>query len=96
MKKLSRKARIYIFTTILVGAGLMAWLFANTSWRDPWMLAGLSALASLILIIKVEGTTNRTHYNISFLIYSFTFILIRPRRGSPGDPALQPGGMGLA
>ncbi len=54
MKKLSRKAKIYILTTILAGAGLMAWLFGNTSWKDPWMLAALSGLASLSLIIKVD------------------------------------------
>jgi diguanylate cyclase (GGDEF)-like protein/putative nucleotidyltransferase with HDIG domain len=42
------------------------------------MLLFLTALASLSLIFKVEGATDRSHYNISFLIYSFTFILLGP------------------
>jgi diguanylate cyclase (GGDEF)-like protein/putative nucleotidyltransferase with HDIG domain len=78
MKKLSWKAKSYIFMTILAGLALMVWQFANMSWGEPWMLAALSLFASLTLIIKVEGTTNRTHYNTSFVIYSFTFILYGP------------------
>jgi diguanylate cyclase (GGDEF)-like protein/putative nucleotidyltransferase with HDIG domain len=78
MRKLSWKAKSYIIMTILAGLALMVWQLANMSWEEPWMLFTLSVLASLTLIIKVEGTTNRTHYNISFVIYSFTFILYGP------------------
>jgi diguanylate cyclase (GGDEF)-like protein/putative nucleotidyltransferase with HDIG domain len=78
MKQLSWKAKSYIIMTILAGLVLMVWQLANMSWGEPWMLFTLSVLASLTLIIKVEGTTNRTHYNISFVIYSFTFILYGP------------------
>jgi diguanylate cyclase (GGDEF)-like protein/putative nucleotidyltransferase with HDIG domain len=78
MKMLSWKAKTYIIMTILTGAVLLVVMLANTSWENPWMLVALSGLASLSLIIKVEGTTNRTHYNISFVIYAFTFGLYGP------------------
>ena len=37
------------------------------------MLVILCLLASLAMIIKVEGTTNRSHYTFSFIVYGFTF-----------------------
>jgi diguanylate cyclase (GGDEF)-like protein/putative nucleotidyltransferase with HDIG domain len=42
---------------------------------NPWMLIILCLIASLTLILKVEGTTNRSHYTFSFLVYGFTFAL---------------------
>ena len=42
------------------------------------MILGLSVVASISLILKVEGTTNRSHYNISFFVYAFTLVLLGP------------------
>ena len=42
------------------------------------MLFGLCVLASLALILKVEGSTNCSHYTFSFLVYGFTFAAFGP------------------
>lgn len=75
MRALSQQTRFYIFTTILTGLAVAIWDFLSPKPIDLWMVASLSILASLSLIFKVVGATDRSHYNISFLIYSFTFII---------------------
>jgi diguanylate cyclase (GGDEF)-like protein/putative nucleotidyltransferase with HDIG domain len=45
---------------------------------NPWLLLTLCVLASLTLILKVEGSTKRSHYTFSFLVYGFTFALFGP------------------
>ena len=74
----SLPAKIYIFSTILVGCGILAWILHNHAWQNLWAMFFLSGLASLALFFKVEGTTNRSHYNISFLIYGCTFAILGP------------------
>lgn len=78
MQELSKKATVYIFTTILVGLVLLIWSLFRLEPGNTWMLLVLIAGASISLILKVEGATERSHYNISFLIYSFTFVLYGP------------------
>ncbi|HJW91943.1 MAG TPA: diguanylate cyclase [Anaerolineales bacterium] len=78
MKKLSISAKSYILGSILTGLLLMGLDLIRLNWNSLWLLLGLSALSSLSLILKVEGTTKRSHYNISFLLYAFTFVLIGP------------------
>ena len=58
-------------------AGIAIFIFHMSRFdlSDPWMLGVLCVLASLALILKVEGATNRSHYTFSFLIYGFTFAL---------------------
>jgi len=78
MKELNRKAQMYILGTILVGLGFLVLTLLHFDWQKLWMTLALCVLASLSLIFKVEGTTSRSHYNISFLIYAFTFVLLGP------------------
>ena len=78
MKDFSLPAKIYIFSTILVGCGILAWILHNHTWQNLWAMFFLSGMASLALFFKVEGTTNRSHYNISFLIYGCTFAILGP------------------
>ena len=76
MNDLSLKARIYVLGTILVGAGLLVWYL---QYLDASKILGtlvMAGLASLALIFKVVGTTNRSHYNISFLIYGASLFLL--------------------
>lgn len=75
MKDLSIKARSYILGTIFIGMILLAWSLLRIDWGQIWNLLVLGALASLTLIFKVIGATKRSHYNISFLVYGFTFVL---------------------
>ena len=76
MRNLSIQAKAYILGTIAVGTGLLVWELTNLDWGQIWQLLILGALASLSLILKVQGTTERSHYNISFLVYAFTFVLL--------------------
>lgn len=78
MRELSAKAKFYIIAVIIGGFLVLATSIPKLYVPDAWMLLVLSSLASLSLIFKVEGATERLHYNISFLIYSFTFILLGP------------------
>ncbi len=76
MKDLSTNARIYIIGTILVAIVLFGWNMTNIGMEKVLETLLLAALASLALIIKVEGTTQRSHYNFSFLVYSAAFFLL--------------------
>lgn len=78
MHELSIKAKIYISITILVGLVLLIWSLIQLDIDNVWILLVLIAGASISLILKVEGATERSHYNISFLIYAFTFVLLGP------------------
>ena len=78
MQELSVRARVFIITTILVGLVLLTWSLYQIELENTWMLLVLIAGASISLILKVEGATERSHYNISFLFYAFTFVLFGP------------------
>jgi len=78
MKDLSSQTKIYIILTIVAGSAILVWLLLNYSWQNHWALLALSGLASIAFFFKVEGTTNRSHYNISFLVYGFTFVFLGP------------------
>ncbi len=78
MKNLTIPSKIYILGTILIG--LLVLLGDVLPLKSDTLLAamGLSAIASLSLILKVEGSTSRSHYNISFVIYAFSFVILGP------------------
>ncbi|MCJ7625835.1 MAG: diguanylate cyclase [Anaerolineaceae bacterium] len=75
MKGMSPKAKVYILSVVCAGIGLLIWNLANLDKQNIWMMLALCILASFSLIIKVIGATERSHFNISFLIYSFTFVV---------------------
>lgn len=76
MSDLSLKARIFILFTISLAGMLLLYTLTQIDWGDIWMMLALSALASLTLIFKVIGATDRSHYNISFLVYGFSFLIL--------------------
>jgi diguanylate cyclase (GGDEF)-like protein/putative nucleotidyltransferase with HDIG domain len=78
VKSLSPPAKVYIVLTILLGSFSLGWNLFHLDREDLWTTMVLSVLASLSLILKVEGSTKRSHYNISFVIYAFTFVLLGP------------------
>ena len=61
---------------LLMGSYSLAWNSLHLGREQLWLTILLSGLASLSLILKVEGSTNRSHYNISFVIYAFAFVLL--------------------
>jgi len=78
MKQFSLLTKAYITSTLLVGLASLFWSLLYLDWQHNWMLLALSGAASMSLMFKIEGTTNRSHYNISFLIYGFTLALLGP------------------
>jgi diguanylate cyclase (GGDEF)-like protein/putative nucleotidyltransferase with HDIG domain len=74
MRKLSLITRVYILATIALGIGQVLWFlkYLHTDNNSLVTLLVLFILASIAQVIKVEGTTNRSHYAISFVLYAFT------------------------
>jgi diguanylate cyclase (GGDEF)-like protein/putative nucleotidyltransferase with HDIG domain len=75
MKELSFPTKIYLYVTYVVGIAIFIWHMSRIDLSNPWMLMILCLLASLALIYKVEGATNRSHYTFSFLVYGFTLTM---------------------
>jgi diguanylate cyclase (GGDEF)-like protein/putative nucleotidyltransferase with HDIG domain len=76
MKDFSWQTKTYIIFTIITGAAIFTRLALNTNWGNYWSILALSSLASVTLFFKVEGATNRSQYNLSFLVYGFTLALL--------------------
>jgi diguanylate cyclase (GGDEF)-like protein/putative nucleotidyltransferase with HDIG domain len=75
MKELSFSTKLYLSLTYAAGLMIFIWHMSSLDIGKPWILLLLCLLASLALIFKVEGPTNRSHYTFSFLVYGFTFTL---------------------
>lgn len=75
MKDLPRKAKLYIIPMILVGTVLTVWQLTSVNWQNLWLLA-LAGIAAVTQVLKVEGATEKSSYNISWLLYGFTFVLM--------------------
>jgi diguanylate cyclase (GGDEF)-like protein len=75
MKDLSPTTKLCLCFTYTFGIAIFIW---NMKWNhlgNPWMLGILCLLASLAVVLKVEGATDRSHYSLGFLVYGFTFAL---------------------
>ncbi len=69
MGKFSLQTKVYILVTLMAGIILFAIFAPRWAWQDTWIQAIiLSVLGGLTLVFKVEGSTDRTHYDITFLI----------------------------
>lgn len=77
MKNVSLAAKIYILSTILLGAGLIAWMVVEMDWTNMgiYLLAALGAVAQTL---KVEGPNAKTNYSIAWFVYGFAFIACGP------------------
>ena len=73
MKSFSFITKLYLFLTYGAGGVLFAAHIGRVNLENPWLLLVLCVIASLTLILKVEGSTNRSHYTFNFLVYGFTF-----------------------
>lgn len=73
MKEMTIPTRVYIIAIYLLGGTFLTWNLFNWQIKEPVILVILCLLASLALITKVEGTTNRSHYTFSFILYGFAF-----------------------
>jgi len=77
MKSLSAPTKIYIYSTILLGLGLIAWTVFALDWTNPGLYL-LAALGSVAQTLKVEGPNDKTNYSIAWFVYGFAFIAFGP------------------
>ncbi len=76
MRRLSVQTRFYIIGTLLAGTILFFVYALRWNWQETWIQTiVLSLLGALTLLFKVEGSTDRTHYDITFIIYGCSLIL---------------------
>jgi len=75
MRNLPLKAQVFIVLMAFLGTVLSIWYIFHPSWLNPWILLAAVA-ASVTQLLKVEGATDKSTYNISWLIYGFTFVLM--------------------
>jgi diguanylate cyclase (GGDEF)-like protein len=76
MKEVPFSTKAYIYFTYAAGLAIFIWQMSRIDFSNTWITILLCLLASLALILKVEGPTNRSHYTFSFLLYGFTFTLL--------------------
>ncbi len=75
MHKISLLAKIYILGTIVLGGTMTAWYVRQVDSTSGWLIAVTCGLAALLQIFKIEGTTARTSYNLSWIVYGASFVL---------------------
>ena len=75
MKDLSWKARIFILSVIAVGLGLSFFNLAKIEWQNYWLLI-LTGVAAVAQVYKVEGATQKSSYNLGWVIYGLSFVFL--------------------
>jgi diguanylate cyclase (GGDEF)-like protein len=65
--------RLYMAAISCAGIAVLALSAGNLEIDHPWLLVVLCLLASLALIMKVEGPTSQSNYTFSFVVYGFSF-----------------------
>ncbi len=78
MQGLRWQAKIYIGCTLIVGLYLYSWCILNLHLTHPWLLITLSIFAAVTHTLKVEGATARSSYQISWIAYGASFVLLNP------------------
>jgi hypothetical protein len=73
MKNFTATTKFYIFTTILLGILVLGRYLPETDWSSlgVYILAGLATIGQ---VLKLEGPTARSHYNLGWLVYGFTLV----------------------
>jgi hypothetical protein len=75
MKELSTGSKTYIFATLGAGGLILFNQISQVRWAQAGLLA-LAFLAALAQTFKVAGPTERSNYNIAWLLYGFTLVRI--------------------
>lgn len=79
MGNLSRGARAYIIGVIVAGILLSVWWFSRIRVAEVWLLVVACVLASLLQFLSVFGSTARSSYSLSWIVYGFSLIAMGPR-----------------
>jgi len=79
MKECSVKAKGYILGVIFCGFALLVYEISVTEQFSPELILP-AGLASIAQTRKVDGPTDRSNYNISWVSYVFSFLLYNALR----------------
>jgi hypothetical protein len=71
---MSTSAKLYILLVIFTGASLLIWSQISLQ-QFPQGIVILAGLASVAQVLKIEGPTERSSYNVSWVFYGFTYLL---------------------
>jgi len=80
MGELPNKAKAYVTGTILIGFGILVWQLRFLDPETLWMLIAISIVGTITQVKKIEGTTARSSYSISWVVYGFAILQL----GVPG------------
>lgn len=75
MNQFSRSARLYILSVIGLGLAVMVWQFSQLPQTETGLLLAVCAVAAVAQTLKVEGPTERSSYNLSWVAYGFAFLV---------------------
>jgi hypothetical protein len=73
MRDLSPETKTYLFATLVTGGFVLAHQLSRLQWDQVWLLV-LALLAAAAQTFKVHGPTQRSNYNIAWLLYGFTLV----------------------
>jgi diguanylate cyclase (GGDEF)-like protein len=73
MKSFSLPTMLYLAVINIAGIAVFTSSIRELNVASPWLLAVLCLLASMALILKVEGPTSQSNYTFGFVVYGFTF-----------------------
>ncbi len=76
MRDFSRLTQFYILGTALAAGILAIWQFLVLPIEGSFLLLLACGIASVLQGIAVFGTTVRSTYSLSWIVYSFTFVLL--------------------
>ncbi len=75
MRDLSTESKTYIFATLGTGGIVLVNQLSQLRWDQLGLLA-LALLAALAQTFKVHGPTQRSNYNVAWLLYGFTLFTL--------------------
>lgn len=78
MKDFSRSTQVYILGIIILAGLITTWQFYQTPLEVSWLLLLACVVASFLQGIAVFGTTARSTYSLSWIVYAFTLVSLGP------------------
>jgi diguanylate cyclase (GGDEF)-like protein/putative nucleotidyltransferase with HDIG domain len=75
MEDFSLKAKLYIISTIVFGMLLMIWQLTSLNVQNLLLLV-FAGIAAITQVFKVEGATENSSYNVSWVLYGLTLLLM--------------------
>jgi diguanylate cyclase (GGDEF)-like protein/putative nucleotidyltransferase with HDIG domain len=74
MKDFSPITKIYVFSIMIIGLLLFGINIQYVNPNDWLKILVVTAIGSAAMIVKTEGATERWHFSINFLVYSFSIL----------------------